>query len=96
MENRIDLVLCKFDGCDKSYLFKAPAYCGIEAGDEVVVDTVNGYERATVQMTDTVDITRDEYMNTVNVCGATLPLMKVVKRVIYRDVEWEDGSDEQD
>ena len=48
MTKYIDVVICQHDGCGQRFLFQAPAWSGIQAGQRVVVDTKHGERRATV------------------------------------------------
>lgn len=48
MNNYKQFVVCQHNGDSKKYLFYAPAFSNIKKGDEVLVDTQYGEERATV------------------------------------------------
>ena len=48
MSNCKQFVVCQFTGNSKKYLFYAPAFTDIKKGDEVLVDTKFGDQRATV------------------------------------------------
>ena len=86
----IDLVACTFPVSAKKYLFIAPSFSGFETGDEVVVQDANGKHTAIVLDSVTVIEGDNKYRFIVNVMGATVPLCRIVSRVVYREINWED------
>lgn len=48
MSDYVQFVVCKQSGNSKKYLFYAPAFSNLKKGDEVLVDTQFGKQRATV------------------------------------------------
>ena len=48
MNKYVQFVVCQHTGCSKKYLFYSPAFSNIEEGDEVLVDTQFGAQKATV------------------------------------------------
>lgn len=95
MSEYIDLVVCKHYGNDTPFLFQAPAWSHLKEGDRVVVDTRKGEHEATVVFSDCVDVESDEMNLAICASNATLPLRKVLKKVVYREFEYKEDEDEQ-
>lgn len=77
----------------KNYLFVAPFLADMNAGDEVIVDTAKGEQRATVVSFTDVRDGGDEYKFIISAMGATIPLKKVLARLtMYRYMYEEDGN----
>lgn len=89
----VDLVLCKFEGTPKKYLFKAPFASYISKGDEVVVETKKGEQRATVVAVCSTEEGGEAFDCLVQVTGATLPLKKVVAKMFYQKIDYKEGED---
>ena len=88
-----DFVLCKHDGCDKPFLFRAPKFSNLEYGDRVIVETKNGEAIASViacesfadSETKTIDLIMKASQANDHVC-------KVLARIVpyeYREEESE-------
>lgn len=74
----------------KSFVFRAPAWSNLFKGDKVIVETRKGESEAIVEKAMTVDISdEDEFEFILIASGVTLPLKKVLKKVIYREFEYE-------
>ena len=90
-----DFVLCKFTGSDKRYLFHAPAFSHLIKGDEVVVETVNGAQRAEVVSSMTLSQTdRAEIDFVMNATRAGDDIKKVLGVMSFKKLDWEDEKDE--
>ncbi len=92
MNDVIGLVLCKHRNEGKKYLFRAPAYSSIDKGDTVVVEDQNGETMATVVGYADVIVGNEEYEMILECCGATLPLKRVLSKVVYREFRWDEDD----
>ena len=88
----IGLALCQHNGSSGKFLFQMPRYCDLKPGDLVVVDTKHGEQEARVVVATTMYFGEDDYKMILAATGATLPLRKVLKKVVYRDLFYE-GED---
>lgn len=86
----LDIVVCKHDGCDKPFLFAAPAWSYLRAGAEVIVDTSNGKQKAKVVEVRLLynDPDDQEVKFLLSATGATWPLKRVVSQIITTDLDW--------
>jgi len=84
----IDLVLCKHDGNNNNFLFYAPAWSNLKEGDRVIVNTQYGESDAVVVATNCVEYKDDDYNFIIKATGATKPLRKVLKKVEYRELNY--------
>ena len=95
MSQYFDFVLCKHDGCDKTFLFRAPAWSHLEKGDLVVVETVNGEQMA--QVVSCITLGNDEVDKIdfiMNATRADSDVKKVLKKVDYKVFSyWEDDNE---
>lgn len=89
----IDLVLCKHEGVDKVYLFRAPAFSYV--GDDVIVETERGEQPAKVVETYSIDTDSKAYRFIVEAAGAYEPLKRVLKEVSYRTLKYEEEEHER-
>ena len=89
----IDLVLCKHLVDSRKFLFYAPAFSCLQKNDQVVVDTVRGNQTAIVVNSVTVDVDTEDYRFILDATNATLPLKKVISKVMYRDLEYKPEKD---
>lgn len=87
MENYTYLVLCKFKGCNKAYVFEAPSY--IFPDTEVLVDTKHGEKHATVIGSQYVERDSELHKMLIAASGATLPLKHVLGKYNYTEFEYE-------
>lgn len=88
----IDLVLVKHDGISKQYLFKACGWSGLKVGDGVIVETGRGEQVGEVLAICTLDPNNDPDMVSI-LCkstGATLPLKRVLKKIIYKEIPYDE------
>lgn len=90
--NYIDVVLCRHSGINKPFLFRAPFLCGLQAGDNVVVETHKGNSEAVVAAVEHVAIEDDRYGFYLLAAGGTHPLKKVLKKVVYEELIYEEGE----
>lgn len=83
----IDLVLAQHESSEKPYLFKAPGFCHLEAGDEIICETKKGKNKAVVKSCITINTNLEEkaYEMILAAAGATEPLKKVLSKVEYKD-----------
>lgn len=51
MSNYVQFVVCQYDGESKKHLFYAPAFSDLKKGDEVLLDTQYGKQKATRKAT---------------------------------------------
>lgn len=91
----IDFVICKYPVDPKKYLFIAPPFSHLEEGDEVVVEDGEP-QCATVIDSKTVSVNSDEYYFILNLLGVSVPLKKVISKVIYRRFEYTEEENELD
>ena len=99
MAKYVDLVLARHDTesrCATDYLFEAPSWTYLNAGDEIMVDTKNGIAHATVEAVCTVTKDSSEYWFIVKACKAYAPLRRVLSRVMYREFTYEDEEENED
>lgn len=97
MSDYIDLVICKHANSDHPYIFKAPAWSNLNAGDDVFVETKHGEKIATVERKYTVDTTdNDEFEFILMASGVTTPLRKVLKKIEYKEFEYDDEEDSEE
>ena len=95
MSSYIDLVLVKHQGSDKKYLFQAPSWSYLDAGDKVIVDNSNN-EPAEVVACHTLDGNSQEFNFICEVAGATLPLKKVIAKVRLSTFDYKDDEPENE
>ena len=89
-----DFVLCKQG--DRNFLFRAPEWSHLEKGDLVVVETKNGEKNATVVSSITLSINdKDEIDFIMNATGADPVVKRVLRKIVYKDLEYEEDEDEQ-
>ena len=90
----IGLALCNHNGHGKNYLFRMPAYERLENGDRVVVETKHGEAEALVVGTATIyGEESDEYQMIVKAAGADLPLKKVLRKISYKELAYDEEDD---
>ena len=95
MNEYFDFVLIKHDGCDKNYLFRAPAFSHLKKGDMVTVDTKNGEKMVTVVSSVCVKKTDMETIDFImNATGAGDDVRKVVSKIQFDDFEYEEDDHE--
>lgn len=92
----IELVVCKHPNCDRKFLFYAPAWTGLDKGNEVIVDTKNGEKTAIVMTKADVEKNSEEYRFILELAGATLPLRRVLKVVRYKEIRYEEDDNVTD
>ncbi len=78
MNKYLQFVVCQHTGNSKKYLFYSPAYSYINIGDEVLVDTQLGEQRATVLAV--CNTSSDDVERTLRVLAGAEK--KPIKRVI--------------
>ena len=87
--NYICLVLVEFINGGKRYLFKAPAWVDLKAGDSVMVEDTK--DIATVLDAVTVGEGSDVY-NMILDSARAKTLKKVVQKIIYSDFVYDDDE----
>lgn len=90
----VDLVSCDIGG-RHPYLFIAPSFTRLKEGDEVIVDTSLGKIRAKVVAVITIQYEGSGYDFIVKATNATLPLKKVLQKVIYSDFEYDEEKENE-
>lgn len=95
-ETYVDFVIIRHEGCDKKYLFYAPAFSRLEKGDLVKVETKNGVQLATVVSSMTV---KKDDQRSIDFVMESMSAPKEVKRVLSRGIfskfEYEEENDER-
>ena len=94
MNKYVQFVVCQHTGNSKKYLFYSPAFSNIEKGDEVLVDTQYGEERATVLAV--CNSSSDDVERVLRVLTGTEG--KSIKRIIgkYNLLKFDYSEDEND
>lgn len=98
MTDFMDLVICNHQGNPKSFIFRAPAWSNLKAGDKVIVETKKGESEATVVKSYTIDrIDKSAFDFILTASGVSLPLKRVLKKVTYKNFIYTDegGTDEK-
>lgn len=97
MSEYIDLVICKHGNNPNAFIFQAPEWSTLKAGDKVIVETKKGEAEATVERVYTVNTTdKEEFEFIMMASGASLPLKKVLKKVTYKVFRYEDEGSEHE
>ena len=97
MSDFMDLVICKHDNNSKVFIFRAPAWTGLKKGDRVLVETKKGEAEATVEKTYTVDVSnKDSFEFILMAGGVSLPLKRVLKRVMFIELDYKDEGGEHE
>lgn len=94
MSNYVQFVVCQLDGVSKKYLFYSPAFSDIKIGDEVLVDTKFGEQRATVLAVCNTSSDDVERALRVLAGGEDKPVKKVIGK--YNFVKFDYSEDEND
>ena len=82
MSEYVDFVLCKHEGCDKPYLFHAPAFSHLEKGDLVTVETSKGEQMVMVIASMSVQKNDMDAIDFImNATRADSDVKKVLKKV---------------
>lgn len=91
MSEYIDLVLVKHHETDyETYMFQAPRWSDLKKGDEVIVETCIGEQKAKVidSYTISTDYNEEEFNFILTASKAKLPLKKVLKKVEYHEYSY--------
>lgn len=86
----IDLVLVKHEGCGSRFLFQAPAFSQFDKDELVICDTKYGKQPAKVIASCTAEVGSEVYQMICAASGATMPLKKVLERVQYIELKYEE------
>jgi len=87
----IDLVACKHPNDNRAYLFKAPKFSNLKNGDKVIVETRLGEKEVEVVAKYTIGSDQDELLSMIiALSGAEIPLKRVLKKITYREFEYEE------
>lgn len=99
-KRRFDLVWVKLDGYSRDkgdILAIAPAYSFIGAGQEVVLEEDGITSRATAIMSNnSIELDSEEYKLTLESARTKEPLPRIIKKVDYRDIDWNKDETEED
>jgi hypothetical protein len=92
--NYIDLVLCKHDGNDKPFLFRAPEFSNLKTGARVIVDTKNGQDNVEVVHSVSVEPDEDGCIMLCKMAGVenAMDLKKVIAEVKYHKLDYSYGE----
>ena len=94
MDTYVDFVLCKHDGWDKIYLFRAPQFSHFEKGEIVTVETSKGEQMATVVSSMTVAKDDQSAIDFImNATGAPSNVNKVLSRVKFCKFDYEEDEE---
>ena len=96
MRDYIDVVVCRHDGGEKPFVFRAPAWSHLNEGDKVIVETYKGESMATVLKCASVAKDSEELDVIVSASGASLPLKKVLQKVKFIDFQYDDEEESAD
>ena len=89
----IDFVVCRHLVDPKRYLYIAPAWSYLDEDDEVVVDIDGEEKHAVVIDSKTVEVNSDWYNFVLNVAGAQIPMHKIIKKLVYRDLIYKEENE---
>jgi len=98
MSEYIDVVLVKHHETDyETYMFQAPRWSYLKEGDEVIVETCRGEQKATVVASYTVspEYNEEEFNFILKASKAKLPLKKVLKKVEYETFSYPEPEPEE-
>lgn len=91
-----DLVICKDISGDKLSIYLAPAWTGLQKGDRVLVESKSGESEAIVEKSYTVDVSNKDAFDFILMAGGvSLPLKKVLKKVVSIYLDYEDENAEK-
>ncbi len=88
--NYIDLVVLK----NSNNVYQAPAFSGLKEGDEVVVKRSTKEEVFTVERVYTARKSGVELDFILTASSSSFPLRKILKKVDYKEFEYEDEGSE--
>ncbi len=90
-KSMIGLALCSHKNNGYTFLFQMPRCATLKKGDRVVVETKNGETEAiVVETASTVFMNDDEYRMIIRATGAKEPLRRVLKKVTYEELKYDD------
>ena len=92
MNNYVQFVVCQHTGDNKKYLFYAPAYSYIQIGDEVLVDTQFGKQRATVLAVCSTSIDEVKTMFRVLAGAEDKPLKRVIGKYQFTKFDYDEDE----
>ena len=91
MREYFDFVLCKFDGCNKVYLFYAPQFSHLKNGDVVTVETETGIKTANVIASAPVRSDDRVLIDFImKATGAPHDVKRVVSRLEFKPLKYEE------
>ena len=90
--NMIGLALCRHNNSGQGYLFQMPKYENLKEGDRVIVDTQKGEQEAVIVESATVCEDDSEIQMIIKAAGATLPLRRVLRKIVYKEFEYEEDE----
>lgn len=93
MSKYVQFVVCQHVGASKKCLFYAPYFSRIKSGDDVLVDTQFGKQRATVVETCTA-VTGTDVEKTLRVLAGVedKPLKRVIGVYQFTKFDYEEGE----
>lgn len=89
----IDLVLAESKQTKFKALFQAPAWSHLKKGDEIIVPQNEPPHTIEVLAVLTIDPESDQYKFIVGVSQATEPLLKVLAKIEYETLKYEEKTD---
>ena len=95
MSKFVDLVLVRHTENERTFLFQAPAFSHLKKGERVLVSTMTGSAEGTVVASETFDDGSDAFAFIVQATGAYLPLRRVMQRISYTDLSYEEDAENE-
>ena len=92
MANYVCLVLCQHPNDTGYYLFRAPAWSTLNAGDDVIVKTRRGKTLASVVNSVSVEVDSPVYKMFIDVARAREPLAPVESRIMYHKFDYSEEN----
>ena len=94
----IDYVVCKHEGSNARFLFRAPAWSYLEEGQKVIVETKKGPQTATVvcSYTDDNDPEDKGVKFKLASMGATWPLKKILSKIVVHELDYSGYEDDEE
>ena len=91
----IGLAVCQQDNSKRPELFETPVWSSLKEGDRVIVESTTGGSYAVVLKTLTT--VKDDNLHEFDfirvLCGASLPLKRVLARVTYESFVYEEEKE---
>lgn len=99
MEKYIDLVICEVEGKNRfgstqeAKVCQAPAWSGLEEGDEVIIGGESEEARGRVERVHTIINGGADLEFILVASGTRMPLYKILKKVLYKEFEYQEAGE---